>query len=214
MERNEWNNRRSYGHRVDEDSYRGAYRLDTSSNHRNETTWDGFDRHGDSNRRGTDYNRDYNRNYNNDYNRNYNSDQRRNRGESSGEDTYSRDSRSPYPSGNNRNPDEQFRPTSGGYHTRFGGSEKQIPERGAYGAGNFNADYRPDNYGSGGANYGNMAGSLSYGYDGDYNADPDWNRRYDPLTGHRQSYHGHYESRHPERGQRNTRRGRHENDWF
>lgn len=206
MERNEWNSRwgydsdrnRAHGHRrqVDEDSYRGAYRLDTTSDHRHETTWDGFDRRSDSSRRGTDYNLDYNRNYNNDYNRNYNSDQRR---VHSGEDNYSRDNRSGYRGGDDRIREEQFRPTSGGYNVRFGGRSERL-EHSSPGAGNFDADYRPDHYGNGGgANYGNMAGSLSYGYDGDYNANPDWDSQYDPLTGHHRSYHGHYESRHPER---------------
>lgn len=51
-------------------------------------------------------------------------------------------------------------------------------------SGNFDGDYRPDNYPHRrDENYGNMAGSLSFGYDGDRNSDPDYNRRYNPLTG-------------------------------
>lgn len=227
MERNNWNNRQGYTNdrnrsrekerRVDEDVYRGAYRLDNTSDHRNETTWDGFDRRDDRNRRGMDYNQDYNRNYNSDYNRNYNSDQRPYRSESEKGSDFSRDSRSQNRSGNNQSWDQQYQPTSGGYGTRFGGRERDNQNRDRYGAGNFNVDYSPDNYGSRtkGLNEGNMAGSLSFGYDGDNNADPDGNRRYDPLSGHR---HSNYESRRPERGQyrgnRNQFDSSNENDWF
>lgn len=229
MERNEWNNRTGYGdgryrnrseqERADEDSYRGAYRLDITSDHRNQSTWDGFGPQSDrSRRRGTDYNQDFNRNYNYDFNRNYNSDQRRDRGGSAGEDNPSRDSRARDRSRNGPSWDEHYHPTSGGYGARSGARGGNRQDRDPYGSGNFESDYRRDNYGSGGgANYGNMAGSLSYGYDGDYNSDPDWNRRYDPMSGHRRSYHGNYESRHPESGQyRNnpTRSGNKDSGWF
>lgn len=254
MERDNWNNRNRYNNdrnqnrgnegRVDEDSYRGAYRLDTTSDHRNVTTWDGFDRDERNRNQGSDYNRnynsDYNRNYNNDYNRNYNSGQQGNRGGSSRDEEYDRDNR--YQSwdqrGNTRNRDEQYQSTSGGYGSRFGGNtggnfegndrqdrhdsvrsriDKQEQSSGWE---NFDADYSPDNYaGRRDANYGNSAGSLSFGYDGDRNSDPDWNRQYNPLSGERRSYHGNYQSRHPERGQyrgstSRNRNGENDNDWF
>lgn len=225
MERNNWNERysrdsdrsryRGDATRTDEDSYRGAYRLDTTSDDRNKTTWDGF---GQSNDRGrhqnTDFNRNYNRNYNSDYNRNYNSDQRREGGRSSGDSHY-QDRH-----GNNQGWDEQHQPNSGGFGTRFGGNGSEqhrsvhdrISDRERFGGGNFNSDYRPDNFrNNGGENSGNMAGSLSFGYDGDNNADPDWNRYYDPMSGHRRSYHGNYESRYPEQ---ERHRNNNDNDWL
>lgn len=221
MERNEWNREsdryeggryRDQAPRPDEDSYRGAYRLDTSSDHRNVSTWD-WDRDR-QNRRDNDYNqdynRDYNRNYNSDYNRDYNHIDR-NRGYD--QDNYNPDSR--YYRDQDRRErnsyrDEQYGPAGGRYGNRFGeepGREHRSVhdriahrERGALSS--FNAHYEPDHYGQGGgANYGNEAGSLSYGYDGSSNYDPDWNRQYNPLTGrlsgHRPSYHGNYTSRHP-----------------
>ncbi|CAM3849180.1 hypothetical protein POKO110462_22035 [Pontibacter korlensis] len=217
MEGNYWNrdddrdNRDRYDNRqrTDEDSYRGAYRLDTTSDHRNESTWDGFDSRDQNRRRGNDYNQNYNNDYNRNYNQDYNSYSRgndRNRGYD--HDNYNMNSR--YRDSNNR--DEHYRST-GGYGTRFGGDSNQqhrsvhdrISDRDGYSAsGNFNPDYGPDYYGQGGgANYGNQAGSLSFGYDGSSNYDRDWNRHYDPLTGRRHSYHGNYTSRHPEQNERN-----------
>ncbi|MFD3000995.1 hypothetical protein ACFS7Z_11520 [Pontibacter toksunensis] len=253
MERDNWNNRYRYDNnrnqnrgsegRVDEDSYRGAYRLDTTSDHRNQTTWDGFDRDDRNRNQGSDYNRnynsDYNRNYNNDYNRNYNSGQQGSRRESSRDNDNDRNSRyqNQDRSGNNRNWDEQYGSTSGGYGSRFGGNSggnfggydrqdrhdsvrSRIDERDQSGWSNFNTDYSPDNYaGRRDSNYGNTAGSLSYGYDGDRNSDPDWNRQYNPLSGERRSYHGNYQSRHPEGGQFRDSSSRNRNDdkannWF
>lgn len=224
MERNEWNNRnrhtenrnRSYhdqDRRVDEDMYRGAYRLDNTSDHHNETTWDGYGSTEQNRGRRADYNRNYNRDYNNDYNRDYNSPKQHDRGYD--HDNYNLDSRyrdeaHPYRTSNRSNwNQQQHRPYSGGYDTRFGGSQKQhqsvhnrIEDHDPWGAENFNANYAPDHYGQGGGeNYGNMAGSLSYGYDGTTTFDPDWNSYYDPQSGHRRSYHGNYTSRHPEQGQ-------------
>ncbi|RDV16621.1 hypothetical protein DXT99_02225 [Pontibacter diazotrophicus] len=237
MERDNWNNRNRYSndrnqnrgneHRADEDSYRGAYRLDTSSDHRNVSTWNGFDRGEENRNQDSDYNRnynnDYNRNYNNDYNRNYNSGQQGNRGGSTaGNFDYDRDNRYQYQDrgDNTRNWDEQYQSTSGGYNSRFGGNQggnsggydrenrhdsvrSRIDKRDNSGWGNFNSDYSPDNYAGrrSGANEGNMAGSLSFGYDGDRNSDPDWNRHYDPLSGERRSYHGDYQSRQQDRSQ-------------
>lgn len=225
MERNDWNDRQGNGRgrvqhwenapRADEDSYRGAYRLDTTSDHRNQTTWDGFEQRSGSNRhQGTDYNQDFNRNYNNDYNRNYNSDQRVSRGESSGDRGFSRNSQYGDQDGYSRNSQH---PSSGHHRSRF--SDDARHNRDIYDTGNLQADYGPDSYGNGGgANYGNMAGSLSYGYDGAGNAAPDWNRHYDPMSGHHSSYHGHYESRHPARGQNrdslDNRSGNTSNNWF
>lgn len=215
MERNDWNNRnnrnnpsieRSYpdqDRQVDEDMYRGAYRFDNSSDHHNQTTWDGYG--------STDRNRNREQDYNRDYNRSYNSSQRHDRGYD--HDNYNLDSRyrnqnNRYRSSNNADWDEQYRPTSGGYNTNSGGSQEhrsvrnRIEDRDPWGADNFNADYGPDRYHHGeGENYGNMAGSLSYGYDGTSTYDPDWNSHYDPQSGQRRSYHGNYTSRHPEQDQ-------------
>lgn len=245
MERDNWNNRNRYNNeryqnrgderRADEDSYRGAYRLDTSSDHRNVSTWNGFDR-GEENR---NQNTDYNRNYNNEYNRNYNSDQQGNRGGRYTGD-YDRDNRYQYQDhgGNTRNWDEQYQSTSGGYNSRFGGNaggnsagydrenrhdsvRSRIDNRDNSGWDNFNTDYSPDNYAGrrSGTNEGNMAGSLSYGYDGDRNSDPDRNRHYDPLSGERRSYHGDYQSRQPERGMyrgatSRNRNANNDSDWY
>lgn len=250
MERDNWNNRNRYSNdrnqnrgnegRTDEDRYRGAYRLDTTSDHQNQTTWDGFDR-GDRNRsQGSDSNRNQGSNYNNDYNRNYNSGQQGRRGGSLRDEDYDRDSRYQYQdrSGSTRNWDEQYQSTSGGYNSRFGGNEggnsggydrqsrhdsvrSRIDDNNRSGWDNFNSDYSPDNYGGrrSGANEGNMAGSLSFGYDGDRNSDPDWNRHYDPLSGERRSYHGDYQSRQPDRGQyrgatSRNRNAENDGDWY
>jgi len=214
--------------RADEDSYRGAYRFDTSSDHRNVSTWD-WSNDQERNRRENDYNQNYNRDYNRNYNRDYNQDYNRydrdstSRNRGYDHDNYNADSRyyrdqdSRYRSSNSSNWDEQYRPTSGGYGTRFGGDtdrehrsvHDRIEHRDRGALSSFNAHYGPDHYGQGGgANYGNEAGSLSYGYDGSSNYDPDWNRQYNPLTGRlsgqRRSYHGNYTSRHPERGASRT----------
>lgn len=96
MEGTDWYNRTGYtdyrnhyqgdDRPIDEDQYRGAYRLDTTSDHRHVSTWDGYGstrkQDNDRNRRGNqassrNYNQDYNRNYNQEYNRDYNSANRR-----------------------------------------------------------------------------------------------------------------------------------------
>lgn len=231
MEEKDWNNRtrqRGDSNRyrrnepyVDENTYRGAYRLDNKSEDRNISTWDSnWSEHRNQGNK-PDYNRDYNRNYNSDYNRNYNRDSRH-----SEPDHYQRDWRNSqsqnigkYDS-DNYNLDSRYRDTDRSYRTGntsdWNRYDDRDRDRGHYNfssvrsridspdhdrgiGGNFQADYGPDHYGRGGGeNYGNMAGSLSYGYDGTSNYDPDWDRRYDPLTGHRRSYHGNYTSRHPE----------------
>ncbi|PRY15473.1 hypothetical protein CLV24_10294 [Pontibacter ummariensis] len=247
MDRTNWNDRRDYdrdnrrnnrdrgndywsqSRPVDEDRYRGSYRLDNSSEDRNESTWDWNERRNNGNggrdNYNSNYNRDYNRNYNNDYNRNYNGGNRMS-DRSNFDDDYTRDSRYQYrsDSGDSRNWDEQYRPNSGGYGTRFGGNpngrnadirsvRSRIADEDRYGTSNFNGDYGPDNYGTGrGDNYGNMAGSLSYGYDGTSNYDPDWNRYYEPQSGERRSYHGNYTSRHPERSQYQNNASRNPSD--
>lgn len=198
--RNRQERSRYSSNRVDEDSYRGAYRLDNSSDHRNVSTWDGY---GSTERRGNDYNRNYNQNYNRDYN----NSQRRDYGRGYDHDNYNLNSRhrdedrgyrsSNYADWNDR--EHYNRQNQGQQHRSV---HDRIEDQDPYGFGNFSADYGPDRYGQGGGeNYGNEAGSLSYGYDGSSNYDPDWNSTYDPLSGERRSYHGNYISRHPERGQ-------------
>ncbi len=214
MERNTWNNEPDYPNernrrehlqnspsRKDNDSYRGAYRLDNSSDHRNQSTWNGFEnRDNRDNRRHTDYNQDFNRNYNNDYNRNYNSSQQRQTQYHPRDGQYGN-------SQQQSNTGNQYR----GSH-RHDSVHDRIEDRDPYGAGNFNSDYRPDTFGRGGGeNYGNMAGSLSYGYDGGNNSDPDWNSRYDPMSGHRRSYHGNYKTRHPDHERDNKNQS---NEWY
>lgn len=232
MEGTDWYNRTGYtdyrnhyrgdDRPLDEDVYRGAYRFDTDSDHRNASTWDWKNQKGRRDR--SDYNRDYNRNYNRDYNRDYNSGNRR-AGELANRRDYERDWSGYYHNDrgydhDNYNTDSRYRSQDRSYRT---GNTSDWNRRDSDSYGNrdrgqqghrsvrsriderdqsrsiFDGDYRPDSYGHGGGeNYGNMAGSLSYGYDGMSNYDPDWNRSYNPLTGDRQSYHGHYTSRHPE----------------
>lgn len=213
--------RHRYNERDEEikpDSYRGAYRFDNESEHRNRSTWD------DSRNSGTfgqqtqrpDYNQNYNQDYNSNYNRNYNSP-------GYDHDNYNLDSRyrnhnnTAYRSSNSsdwgRQP-EQYQQHRSDYqsqqqpeHQQHRSVRDRIEDQDPYGTGNFQANYGPDSYGQGGGeNYGNEAGSLSYGYDGSSNYDPDWNRHYDPQTGQRRSYHGNYNSRHPEHNQYNRNR--------
>ncbi|WP_439883195.1 hypothetical protein ACSX1A_08480 [Pontibacter sp. MBLB2868] len=217
MERNKWHNRSNHpeernranryqGTHIDENMYRGAYRFDNTSDHHNVSTWDGYGstaRHPDQR---NDYNRNYNQDYNRDYNRNYNSYQERDRGyDHDNANTHSRyrDHDQPYRTSNRSNwNDQQRMPERANRSSQHQSVHQRIEDHDPYGAGNFNADYAPDHYGRGGGeNYGNMAGSLSYGYDGTSTYDPDWNRYYDPQSGHRRSYHGYYTSRHPEQGQ-------------
>ncbi|MCX2741792.1 hypothetical protein [Pontibacter anaerobius] len=200
--------------RPNEDTYRGAYRFDVDSNHHNVSTWDWHSGPSQRQHQGDNYNqnynRDYNRNYNRDYNRNYN-EADRNRGYD--HDNYNMDSRyrdqgdKHYRSGNyaDWNDKGHFRNDDHTYQQgrrRHGKVHDRMTDNDPYGAGNFSADYGPDHYGQGGGeNYGNEAGSLSFGYDGTSNYDPDWNTKYDPLSGHRRSYHGYYTSRHPEQNE-------------
>lgn len=182
-------NRYGKHHReVDEDMYRGAYRFDNESRDRNETTYDGFD---NRDRRYSDdrsYNRQYRGserggNYTNDYNSS-NRDQNWNRDRGRSSNSWSQ----------NRNYDNQNQ------QRNWQDDERERQYRSTSIAGNFDADYSPDPYHSRGPeeNYGNMAGSLSYGYDGDFNSDFEEHRYYNPLTGRRRSYHGNYTSRHLE----------------
>lgn len=159
--------------RVDEDIYRGAYRLDNESDHSDETTYDGFDlndsmaRHHEPDNRRDEQRREYRgeQNQGGDYvyrrsqhtednNRRYYDNERRSddRGYKSHQDDH----------------------PSGYYRDRYGD-----------GRSNFNNSYAPDPYRNQheDQNYGNMSGSLSFGYDGDYNSDPEYKRRYDPISG-------------------------------
>ncbi|MCC9135973.1 hypothetical protein ACFSKU_16000 [Pontibacter silvestris] len=182
---------------IDRDAYRGAYRLDDDSSDRNKTTYNGSERRNDSGRHLNRYNQltyeqdEQNQNSNQDYGyrQDWNNSYRNNRNDRDYNYNFG-DNRHEYRQGDyDRHWDEQYRPSSGGYGTRFGGDRN-----------NFDADYGPDHFkGSRDENYGNTAGSLSWGYNGIDNYDPDYNRSYNPLTG-RQSYHGDYSTRHPDRG--------------
>lgn len=195
---NNWQDRRDDrahdNRRLDESQYRGAYRLDEDSHY---TTYN-RSRHGDLGER--DRNHDnhggdyvYRRSRNLQDNDGYTERQYQQsyRGGSPGQRDYNdfggryggsagmRDNRSDYNDrrGSSRGGDQQY----GDYYSRRTSS-------------NFDADYRPDHYPQRrGENYGNMAGSLSYGYDGGYNSDPDYNRRYNPLTGELRQRQGSYE---------------------
>jgi hypothetical protein len=168
--------RRRDERRPDQSQYRGAYRLNENEQH---STYN-RSRQGDMDNRDRDnedqggdyvYRRSRNLQDNDDYTeRQY---QQRYRGDSSRQ-------------GNDNNFGGRY---GGGFGMRD--SQQYGDNYGHRTSGNFDGDYRPDNYQHRrGENYGNMAGSLSFGYDGDRNSDPDYNRRYNPLTGeirHRES---------------------------
>lgn len=168
----------------DESRYRGAYRLDNGTNHRNHTTYDGFD--SINNRDSSDRN---SRNNSYENGNEFSRDRYRNQ--------------SPENFSNNRSgyTNEYFGRSSGERqdHNRFNQGMTQADRYKS----NFNNDYGPDNYRHNrGENYGNMAGSLSFGYDGDFNSDPDHDRQYDPLSGRRRSYQENYETRRNENQKR------------
>jgi hypothetical protein len=207
MERNDWNNRnrnwsednrrdhfRKEDNRpVNEDSYRGAYRFDNTSDHHNVSTWNGYgSTEGHRNRNDNTSIHHNDRGYDSD---NYNRDSRY-RDQDIGYRSSNSANWNQQPRLNQRDKDNQNR----NYHSsNYESVHDRIVDHDPYGAGNFSANYGPDHYRHReGENYGNMAGSLSYGYDGSSNYDPDWNSMYDPQTGHRRSYHGYYTSRHPE----------------
>ena len=223
MERYNWQDRSGYSddrsgyrdqeqQRLDESAYRGAYRLDTDSRHRNQTTYNGFDRHDQDPHQGTGQhggNYVYRLSRNLQDNDHYTENQYR--------QSYG-DSRSQRSDNNYRQQwHEQRSPQRSGFGSRyggragmagdqshFGGDERQEGFRSHFGGSagsNFNNDYGPDRYGSRGPgeNYGNMAGSLSFGYDGDFNVDPYANRHYNPLSGELRSYRDQYVPRHPHR---------------
>ncbi|MBD1395915.1 hypothetical protein H9Q13_01955 [Pontibacter sp. JH31] len=192
MERNNWRDRpqqrddRSINWDRDESHYRGAYRLDTDSGHRHETTYDGFNRgnqghHGQA-QQGGDY--VYRRSRNLQDNDNYTDHQFRH----SYDDNRGR--------GNFEGRDGAYRHDS---PPRYESERRQAAERTYYDRNrrsNFEANYGPDRYRHRpGENYGNMAGSLSYGYDGDSISDPDYNRPYNPMTGEMRSYRDNYRNR-------------------
>lgn len=197
MEGNDWYNRTGYtdyrnhfrgdDRPLDQSVFRGDYRFNTESPHHNETA----------------YNRNVNRNERREEPRNYD--------RTSG---YSGSGRTEnYNQGRDRSENRNMPRDSYRYDDRNRGNysrgywmdeETQQPEsmyRSTHISGNFEDYYKPDPYyAKRGENYGNMAGSLSVGYDGDRNAEWDEHRYYNPLTGHRRSYHGNYTSRHPEQG--------------
>lgn len=201
MERNNWNYRdrdfrnsqdryedrreayqRNNDRRADPDTYRGAYRLDTTSDHRHVSTWDGFDRDSDNN-----WQRNDRRSQNQYQDRNSQYGDRDSRYQPYGDEAYER-----------HRQDRYDRPErSSNYRHRDYGP-----------ASNFNSDYSPDNYPHRrDENYGNMAGSLSFGYDGDRNSDPDADRYYDPLSGHLRG------NRHSSQDQHRHRSNRSDNNW-
>lgn len=205
MERyNNWQDRRDDRHRdsrrLDESQYRGAYRLDedghySTYNRSNQDDMGNRGRHEDNHGGDYVYRRSRNLQDNDGYTeRQY---QQSYRGDNSRQGNYSnfggrygggagmRDDRSRYGNeGGNLREDSQY------YDDNYG---RRI-------SGNFDGDYHPDNYPQRrGENYGNMAGSLSYGYDGGYTSDPDYNRRYNPLTGEIRHRSGNYQQGQPRR---------------
>ncbi|WP_187261452.1 hypothetical protein [Pontibacter beigongshangensis] len=202
MERNNWNNRdRDFRHahnsyedsqehsrrnnerRADPDTYRGAYRQDTTSDHRHVSTWNGFDRGPDNEWQGRNH-------------RSAAHYQNRNRMGGDSDSTYQRGGHESY----GRQREERFDSPAHRSHYR----------QQSFGPGsNFNNDYGPDNYQHRrDENYGNMAGSLSFGYDGDRNSDPDANRYYDPLSGRIR------DNRYNRESQSRNARNRSDDSWY
>lgn len=197
MEGNDWYNRTGYtdyrnhfrgdDRPIDQSVFRGAYRFDTESPHHNEST---YYRKVDRREEPRNYDRT------SDYYGSGNYNEGRERSENRN-----------MPRNTNRY-DERNR----GRHNRgfWMDEETQQPEsmsRSRSVFGNFESNYQPDPYyARRGENYGNMAGSLSAGYDGNRNADWNEHRYYNPLTGHRRSYRDSYTSRHTE--QDNEQQGR------
>ncbi|WP_114782292.1 hypothetical protein [Botryobacter ruber] len=147
----------------DPDTYRGAYRFDISSDHRNVSTYYGFGgaSHPDERRQAPAA--------------------ERNRRDTGGPYTASqgRQYRNEYPGDRYGNAyrGEWEEPDTPGWRD-------YLDHRDNWGSSNFYNDYGPDHYPHiEGENTGNMAGSLSYGYDGDWVSNPDYDRRYNPLTG-------------------------------
>lgn len=206
MERHNWqdhpdykDDRRNYREPqppLDESAYRGAYRLDTHSRHHNETTYNGFDM--DTRQQGGDY------------------VYRRTRNLQDNDDYTGEQYRQSYPDSRHQKWHQvPYDPQTGGFGSRYGGDAGMGDSRSNIGGehypddrarigrdagSNFSNDYGPDRYRNRPVeNYGNMAGSLSYGYDGDYNANQEHNRHYNPLSGHVRSYRDTYTQRHPKR---------------
>ncbi|MFD2245192.1 hypothetical protein [Pontibacter ruber] len=190
MEGNDWYNRTGYtdyrnhyrgddrhlnqnvfGAKDEEDAYRGAYRFDNTSDHHNVSTYDwnvgGMHRTKDRNQAA---NVPYQQNRQHDYERDWSGYYPNDRDE--GRQDTGRTER-------NRDRDEQYRPTSGGYGTRSGESVWD----------KFHDEYGPDRYRGRDEYSGNTAGSLSWGYDGGDASNPDYDRRFDPFSGRiRQRY--------------------------
>jgi len=187
MEGNDWYNPTGYTdyrnhfrgdeRPLDQSVFRGAYRLDTEGPHHNETTYNRGNYRDERHEEPRSYNQqNYNQNRGN-----YS-----NQGPQDMRDSYRYDDRN---QGNRRR----------GYWRDEETNQPESMWRATHWSGNFDNNYYGDPYEARrGENYGNMAGSLSVGYDGDRNADWEQHRHYNPLTGHRRSYHGNYTSRHPE----------------
>ncbi|PKV75782.1 hypothetical protein [Pontibacter ramchanderi] len=195
--RNNWRDdrdeRRGEGRRLDESQYRGAYRLDEDGRYstynrsrKGDMANAGRDRQNESQGGDYVYRRSRNLQDNDGYTeRQY---QQSYRGEQSRQEDYSN-------FGGRYGGSAGMRDQRSDYNERGMRGGRQFGD--TYGrrtSGNFDGDYHPDNYPQRrGENYGNMAGSLSYGYDGDRNSDPDYNRRYNPLTGELRQRQGNYE---------------------
>jgi hypothetical protein len=152
--------------RLNEDDYHHGYRSDNERNRHHDPTYDGFD-------------------LNDSMAQHYDASTYRAENNQGGDYVYRRDrdyqddfnqsERHPY---ENRN--------AGHYRDRFGDGDSL-----------FNNSYAPDPYRNKNRNenYGNMAGSLSFGYDGDYNSDPHYRRRYNPMNGKIRENYGEEDSR-------------------
>ncbi len=185
MEGNDWYSRTGYtdyrnhyrgdDQPLDPSVFRGAYRLDTDSNHHNQTTYSGFDR---SRRPDEQQGGDYIYNRTGGMRHEDVSRSELDRVHSNLDQNYDQDNRF------RRDRDEQYRPHSGGYGTRFGDEERQ----GYRSERDWNRDRYNDRYNDWGRErYGNTAGSLSFGYDGDYYSQQERSRHFDPLSGRMQN---------------------------
>ncbi|SIQ88967.1 hypothetical protein [Pontibacter lucknowensis] len=199
---NNWQDRRDENrrdnNRNDESQYRGAYRLDEDSHYST------YNRSGQGDRDRDRYNEDQGGDY----------IYRRSRNLQDNDDYTQRQYQQSYRGGSRQGAYSDFGGRYGGSagmrDNRSGYNDPRSSERSSrqqYGdhyvnrtSGNFDGDYRPDNYPHRrDENYGNMAGSLSFGYDGDRNSDPDYNRRYNPMTGEMRERQRDYEQRQPRR---------------
>ncbi|MDO6392311.1 hypothetical protein Q4E40_19405 [Pontibacter sp. BT731] len=185
---NNWQDRPEDRHRdnrlPNESQYRGAYRLDedghySTYNRNRQGDMGNHDRHNDNHGGDYVYRRSRNLQDNDGYTqRQY---QQSYRGDSSRQGVENN-------FGGRYGGSAGMRDSRSDYNERSGSSRFDNPHYGDdyvhHASSNFDINYGPDHLPyNRGENYGNMAGSLSYGYDGGYNSDPDYNRRYNPLTG-------------------------------